>query len=84
MWVAYSFGAMGFLAAMTLMFVPPGVAGVQPSIVLFYLFVIGGLFNFSYLTFQRTSLHVPRSVMLWIVGAARGQFSRQSMRLESD
>jgi uncharacterized membrane protein len=74
MWVVYSLGAMGFLAAMTLMFVPPGRAGVQPSVVLFYLFLFVCAINFAYVKYQGTSLAVPRNAMLWIVGAALASF----------
>lgn len=74
MWIVYSLGAMGFLAAMTLMFVPPGRAGVQPSVVLFWLFLCACAFTFGYLTFQRTSFGVSWNAMLWIVGAALASF----------
>jgi uncharacterized membrane protein len=74
MWIVFSLGAMGFLAAMTLMFVPPGRAGVNPSVVLFYLFLCACLFNFGYITFQRTSFGVSWNALLWIVGAALASF----------
>jgi uncharacterized membrane protein len=74
MWIVFSIGAMGFLAAMTLMFVPPGRAGVHPSVVLFYLFLCACLFTFGYLTFQRTALDVSWNALLWIVGAALASF----------
>jgi uncharacterized membrane protein len=74
MWIAYSLGAMGFLAVMTLMFVPPGRAGVQPSVVLFYLFLCACVLNFGYVKYQRTPLTVSCSAMLWIVGAAMASF----------
>jgi len=74
MWIVYSLGAMVFLAAMTLMFVPPGRAGVHPSVVLFYLFLLACLFNFGYLKFQQTSLNVSWNALLWIVGAAMASF----------
>jgi uncharacterized membrane protein len=65
---------MGFLAAMTLMFLPPMRAGAQPSVVLFYLFLLACLFNVGYLKLQQTSLHVSGSAMRWIVGAAMASF----------
>jgi hypothetical protein len=74
MWIVYSLGAMGFLAAMTLMFVPPGRAGVPPSVVLFYLFLCACVLNFGFIKFQRTSLDVSWNAMLWIGGAALASF----------
>jgi uncharacterized membrane protein len=70
MWIAYSFGAMAFLAVMTLMFIPPGRAGVNPSVTLFYLFLCACLFIFGCLKVQGTSLHVSRTALVWILGAA--------------
>lgn len=74
MWIVYSLGAMGFLAAMTLMFVPAGRAGVPPSVVLFYLFLFACLLDLGYLKCQGTPLNVSRSAMIWIVGAALTSF----------
>jgi hypothetical protein len=74
MWIVYSLGAMGFLAAMTLMFVPPGRAGVQPSVVLFYLLLLACLLSFGYLKYQRMSLDVSWNALLWIGGAALASF----------
>jgi hypothetical protein len=70
MWVAYSLAATGFLAAMTLMFVPPGRAGVHPSVLLFYLFLYACVFYFAYAKYQGISLHVSGTSMAWILGAA--------------
>lgn len=74
MWIVYSLAAMGFLAAMTLMFVPPGRAGVPPSVVLFYLFLLACLINIGSIQFQGTSLKVSWNAMLWIAGAALASF----------
>jgi uncharacterized membrane protein len=74
MWIVYSLGAMGFLAAMTLMFVPPGRAGVPPSVVLFYLFLCACVLNIGYVKYQRTPLNVSWNAMLWIAGAALASF----------
>ena len=74
MWIVFSLGAMGFLAAMTLMYLPPIRAGVEPSVVLFYLLLIACLFNFGHLKIQRIPLHVSGSAMPWIVGAALTSF----------
>ncbi len=74
MWIVFSLAAMGFLAAMTLMYVPPGRAGVHPSVLLFYLFLCAGLFNFGYVKFHGTPLTISRSSLLWIIGAAVASF----------
>lgn len=74
MWVVLSAGAMLFLAVMMLMIVPPGRAGVHPSVVLFYLLLLASLFNLGYLGHQGTSLRIPGSALLWVVGAALASF----------
>jgi hypothetical protein len=74
MWIVASLGAMGFLAAMTLMFVPPGRAGVPASVVLFHLFLLACLLNFGYLQLQGIPLKVSWNLWPWIVGAALTSF----------
>jgi uncharacterized membrane protein len=74
MWVALSFGSMAFLATMMLMIVPPGRAGVQPSVVLFYLFLMASVINFGYLKYQGTSLQISGNALLWVAGAALTSF----------
>ena len=74
MWIALSFGSMLLLAAMMLMIVPPGRAGAHPSVVLFYIFLLGGLFNLGYVKYQGTSHRLPGSTLLWIAGAAMASF----------
>ena len=83
MWIALSLGAMGLLATMLLLIVPPGRAGVQASVILFYVFAAGALFNFVYLKYQGTSLRLsgPRQCGLdwphWQASAATCATSRQ-------
>jgi hypothetical protein len=74
MWIVLSLGSMLFLAAMMLMIVPPGRAGVPASVLLFYLLLMACLFNLSYLGYQGTSLRLPMSTMGWMVGAALASF----------
>ena len=74
MWIAYSLGAMVFLAAMTLMFVPLGRAGVSPSVVLFYLFLFVCIFSLGHIKLRGMSLNVSWNAMLWIVGASLTSF----------
>jgi uncharacterized membrane protein len=74
MWVLLSLGAMAFLAALILLIVPPGRAGVPPSVVIFYIFVCGAVFNLIYLKVQHVSLRVSTNLLPWIVGAALASF----------
>lgn len=74
MWIVFSFGAMGLLATMLLLFVPLGRMGVHPSVVLFYLFTVGALLSFVYLKYFGTSLRLPGIAPVWIVFAAIASF----------
>ncbi|MEN6450274.1 MAG: EamA family transporter [Thermoguttaceae bacterium] len=73
LWIVYSLGAMAFLAAMTLMFVPV-TRSTPPSVVLFYLFVAVAIVNFGYLRYQGTPLNVSTTGLLWILAAALASF----------
>jgi uncharacterized membrane protein len=74
MWIVLSMGSMLLLAAMMLLIVPPGRAGAPASVVLFYLLLMACLFNLAYLGYQGTSLRLPGSTLLWIVGAGLASF----------
>ena len=74
MWIILSLGAMGFLGTMILLIVPPGRAGVHPSVVIFYIFLFGCLFNLGYLKFQGTSLRLPGNIVPWLLCAAMASF----------
>ena len=74
MWIIYSLGAMGFLAAMTLMFVPAGRAGAQPAVLLFYLLACAAAFNVGHLVIQGTSFRLSKVAAMWIIAAALASF----------
>ena len=74
MWIALSLATMGLLAVFLLLIVPPGRAGVDPSVVLFYVFAGASLLNFAYLMLGGIPLHVPETPLLWIVCASVASF----------
>jgi hypothetical protein len=74
MWIGLSFAAMGFLAAMLLLVVPPGRAGVPAPVVVFYIFALAAVFNFAYLKFQGLSIRLSGSAAMWITAAALASF----------
>ena len=74
MWIGLSFAAMGLLATMLLLVVPPGRAGVQAPVVVFYIFALGALFNLMYLKLQGVSIRLPGNAVAWIVAAALASF----------
>jgi len=74
MWIILSFGGMGLMAAMLLLFVPAGRAGVNPAVVLFYCTTIASACSFIYLKLQRIPLRVSRTALLWMLCAAVAGF----------
>ena len=69
MWIVLSLGGMGLLATMLLLFVPAYHAGVDPAIVLFYVWAVGAPCIFVYIKLQRLPLRVPWTAMTCLVGA---------------
>ena len=61
MWIVLSLGGMGLLATMLLLFVPAYHAGVDPAVVLFYVWAVGTPCIFVYIKLRRLPLRVPRT-----------------------
>lgn len=68
MWIALSLGGMGLLAAMLLLFVPAYHAGVDPAIILFYVWSVGSLSIFAYIKLRGISICVPQKTVTWLIG----------------
>jgi hypothetical protein len=73
-WIALSLATMTMMAAMLLMLIQLGRIGVEPALVLFYLFGAVCLLSFAYLKFLGRPLYLPGSAVPWIVGAAGACF----------
>jgi hypothetical protein len=74
MWIVLSLATMGLMATMLLFLIHLGRVGVEPSIVLLYLFAAGCAFNFVYLKVMGTPLHLSATAVPWILGAAAASF----------
>ena len=69
MWIVLSLGGAALLATMLLLFVPAYHAGVDPALVLFYVWAVGAPCIFVYIKLRRIPLRVPRTARTWLVGA---------------
>jgi uncharacterized membrane protein len=74
MWIGLSFAAMGLLASMLLLVVPPGRAGVPAAVVVFYIFAVAACLTFLYLKSQGISIRMPGSAVAWVGAAALASF----------
>ena len=74
-WIALSLAAMALFALFLLLIIPPGRAGVDSSVVLFYSVFAGGwLLDLAYLALLGGQFHISTAAVKWVVCAAAASF----------